>query len=166
MRHYADTATHAPTSRHERREPTSFDRARTFTSPTEKAADQRTRARPLDASRREAQRRSLLRLRASVRGSISQTADTALMEGAELTGASPDAADLAQELAEQDVALSLMGSATGTAEQIDAALDRIDEGSYGICGECGVSIPAERLEVVPYATHCVRCAASLEAARG
>ena len=55
-----------------------------------------------------------------------------------------------------------MGSASDTVEQIEAALDRMDEGSYGICGECGVTIPAERLEAVPYATHCVRCASSLE----
>jgi DnaK suppressor protein len=101
-----------------------------------------------------------------MRGKISQTADAALTEGVELTGASPDSADLAQELTEQDVAVSLLGSASGTVEQIEAALDRIDEGSYGICAQCGVKIPVERLEAVPYATHCVNCAAQLEAAMG
>lgn len=166
MRHNASTIEHAPATRRERREPLKLDNARAFTSPTDKAADQRTRAAPLAAARREARRRSLLRLEAACARNISQTANAALTDGAELTGASPDSADLAQELTEQDVAVSLMGSALGTVAQIEEALDRIDEGSYGICEECGVTIPAERLEAVPYATHCVRCAARLEEAGG
>ncbi|HSI97145.1 MAG TPA: TraR/DksA C4-type zinc finger protein [Gaiellaceae bacterium] len=39
--------------------------------------------------------------------------------------------------------------------EIDAALERIDEGTYGICTRCGRPIAAERLEAVPYATLCI-----------
>ena len=137
MRHYADTATHAPTSRHERREPTSFHLGENIHFAHRKGGDQRTSLRPLDASRREAQRRSLLRLRASVRGSISQTADTAPWKRRALTGASPDAADSAQELAEQDVA-RVDGQCDGHGRADRRGRIRIDEGSYGTCGECGV----------------------------
>lgn len=42
--------------------------------------------------------------------------------------------------------------------QIDAALGRWAAGHYGICERCGNPIPAERLEVRPFATRCVRCA--------
>lgn len=41
---------------------------------------------------------------------------------------------------------------------IDAALDRVLAGTFGICEVCGNAIPAGRLEVRPTATRCVRCA--------
>ena len=40
---------------------------------------------------------------------------------------------------------------------IDAALERLARGEFGICEECGESIPAKRLTVVPWATYCVHC---------
>ncbi|MFO7571210.1 MAG: TraR/DksA C4-type zinc finger protein [Gaiellaceae bacterium] len=39
--------------------------------------------------------------------------------------------------------------------EIDAALTRIDEGTYGLCAACGRLIGEERLEAVPYATLCL-----------
>ena len=42
-------------------------------------------------------------------------------------------------------------------DAIDAALKRIDDGTYGICTNCGEPIPAERLEAVPWATTCIEC---------
>lgn len=42
--------------------------------------------------------------------------------------------------------------------EIDAALARIDDGTYGVCVVCGQPIPAARLEVRPTATTCVGCA--------
>lgn len=44
-----------------------------------------------------------------------------------------------------------------TIEQIDTALSRIDEGTYGRCTGCGAEIPAERLELRPFASTCVAC---------
>jgi DnaK suppressor protein len=41
--------------------------------------------------------------------------------------------------------------------QIDDALDRIDDGAYGQCEECGVKIPRARLKVLPFAKFCVEC---------
>jgi len=43
--------------------------------------------------------------------------------------------------------------------EIDAAVGRIDDGTYGVCARCGGPIPAERLEVRPTATTCVACVA-------
>lgn len=42
-------------------------------------------------------------------------------------------------------------------EEIDAALERLDAGDYGTCPRCGKPIPAERLEILPYARCCVGC---------
>jgi DnaK suppressor protein len=41
--------------------------------------------------------------------------------------------------------------------QIEAALRRIDEGTYGICTNCGTQIPSERLEAYPWASLCIDC---------
>ncbi len=41
--------------------------------------------------------------------------------------------------------------------QIDDALDRIEENIYGLCEECGVKIPKQRLKVLPFAKFCVDC---------
>ena len=42
-------------------------------------------------------------------------------------------------------------------EEIDFALARIDDGSYGLCTTCGVPIGAERLQAMPHTRHCVSC---------
>lgn len=41
--------------------------------------------------------------------------------------------------------------------QIDDAIDRIEENTYGLCEECGIKIPKARLKVLPFATFCVEC---------
>ena len=41
--------------------------------------------------------------------------------------------------------------------QIDDALDRIEENTYGLCEECGIKIPKARLKVLPFAIFCVEC---------
>ena len=53
---------------------------------------------------------------------------------------------------------ALIGQAQAQLEQVDAALARLDEGTYGVCAVCGEAIPPERLEVRPTATTCVGCA--------
>jgi RNA polymerase-binding transcription factor DksA len=47
-----------------------------------------------------------------------------------------------------------------TLEQIGAALERLDDGSYGRCVDCGSAIARERLELRPFAAGCVACSAA------
>jgi RNA polymerase-binding transcription factor DksA len=56
---------------------------------------------------------------------------------------------------ERDLALS--AQAMAAVEDIDRALAKIDEGTYGICERCGKPIPKERLKALPYAALCVAC---------
>ena len=60
--------------------------------------------------------------------------------------------EYAKELSIEQNTLDLLSKA-------DRALERIAAGTYGICESCGKSIPLERLEVLPYSTLCVECAA-------
>ena len=43
-------------------------------------------------------------------------------------------------------------------DQVDAALARVDDGTYGVCAGCGMRMPKGRLEVRPFAQYCVACA--------
>lgn len=65
---------------------------------------------------------------------------------------------------EEDVRLARMESAGEEIEAIDEALERIREGTYGSCEECGAPIPVERLRAIPYARLCIACKQLEEAA--
>jgi len=41
--------------------------------------------------------------------------------------------------------------------QIDDAIERIDDSTYGLCEDCGVKIPKARLKVLPFAKYCIEC---------
>jgi DnaK suppressor protein len=58
---------------------------------------------------------------------------------------------------ERDRLLLVASDARAKVAEIDAALERVDAGSYGMCQSCGKPIPHARLEVVPEATLCVGC---------
>lgn len=45
---------------------------------------------------------------------------------------------------------------------IDASLQRIEEGTYGLCADCGTGIPFERLEAIPSAIYCTPCQVARE----
>ena len=74
----------------------------------------------------------------------------------------PDVEDHATEVATDEV-LERMGIA-GQQEikMIDAALQRIADGSYGICARCGEDISEDRLDVLPYTPICKNCATAAE----
>jgi RNA polymerase-binding protein DksA len=52
----------------------------------------------------------------------------------------------------------MIDDATAIIGQVDAALERMDDGTYGICTRCGNPIPLARLELRPYGATCVACA--------
>jgi DnaK suppressor protein len=109
----------------------------------------------------------LLSLRARLRGDVSKMADAALKKSrseanGDLSTMPIHMADIGSDNFEQEFTLSLMENEGVTLEQIESSLERIEEGSYGQCEECGVKIPKARLNAIPYATLCVRCAEQQE----
>jgi DnaK suppressor protein len=71
-------------------------------------------------------------------------------------------AELGSDNFDQEITLSLLGNEKDALDQIEAAIQRIEDGSYGQCGTCGVQIPMARLEAIPYAALCVQCASQKE----
>jgi len=109
----------------------------------------------------------LISLRARLRGDVSQMADAALKKSrseanGDLSSMPIHMADIGSDNFEQEFTLSLMQSEEETLELIEASLERIEEGAYGECEECGVKIPKARLNAIPYAALCIKCASQQE----
>jgi DnaK suppressor protein len=66
-------------------------------------------------------------------------------------------ADTATETYDRELDYTLEENSEHVLADIDAALKRIDDGTYGTCTNCGKQIPVERLEARPYATLCIDC---------
>lgn len=69
-----------------------------------------------------------------------------------------DSQEQAQERENDEVLERLDQSGRDELDLLHAALERMDTGSYGICLQCGKSIPVQRLEVLPYTMTCLKCA--------
>ena len=80
-------------------------------------------------------------------------------ETGELVSGSADQhmADTATETVEREIGNTLELHDERLLVAIDAALGRIDAGTYGKCVNCGAQIPEERLEAMPWATLCIEC---------
>jgi len=76
--------------------------------------------------------------------------------GEDLT-ASQHPADVASDLTARETLLATERTLRGQLREIDDALDRLARGTYGVCIECGASIPAARLAVRPQAARCIAC---------
>ena len=73
------------------------------------------------------------------------------------SGNIPDPNDRASVESDRSFELRLRGREQKLMEKIDEALARIEEGTYGICDECGEDITVKRLEARPVAKYCIDC---------
>lgn len=69
-----------------------------------------------------------------------------------------DFEEQAQQLENEEVLSALDEEGLSVLAQVNQALQRMEEGTYGICTACGAEIPEARLDAVPYASLCVQCA--------
>ncbi len=108
-------------------------------------------------------RERLLGLGKRLRGDMTGVQSEALRQvgggaNGNLSNAPLHTADLGTDAFDQDVSLSLMENEQQILDQVAAALDRLDQGTYGTCQECGRAIGPERLQALPYTSFCVACA--------
>jgi len=85
-------------------------------------------------------------------------------ESSELSHADQHPADTASEITDADDQANLLEHAADQRAQVEAALARLDAGTYGACVVCGQQIPAARLEVRPEAARCIADQEAFEAA--
>lgn len=70
----------------------------------------------------------------------------------------PDSEERATERSNDEVLEGLSTQERAEVAQIEIAIQHIDAGTYGECGNCGVKIDPKRLQALPYAIHCIKCA--------
>lgn len=112
-------------------------------------------------------REKLMALRARLRGDVSGMVSAALRKtrsesSGDLSSMPIHMADIGTDNFEQEFTLTLMQGEEGTLELIEAALERIEKGTYGLCEECSQRIPKARLNAIPYTPYCVKCASDFQ----
>src|SRR5437763_15602542 len=111
-------------------------------------------------------RHQLLALRNQLNGDVSHLSDEALRKNGDAGGGLSNTpihmADLGTDNFEQEFTLSLIQNEEQVLVEIAEALNRINQGAYGKCEECGAPIPKARLQALPYTRHCVNCARKVQ----
>jgi DnaK suppressor protein len=107
-------------------------------------------------------RTALLEERARVQSAIANLKDDHPgrldEEVEEVSGANDNhLAETATATLDREIDYTLEENSTQVLAEIDAALARIDAGTYGICTNCGKEIPLARLEAYPWASLCIDC---------
>ncbi|MGO9601422.1 MAG: TraR/DksA family transcriptional regulator [Isosphaeraceae bacterium] len=115
----------------------------------------------------EAFRQTLEMLRARLRGDLDQMTDEALRRSivngsGNLSNVPLHMADVGSENYDQEFTLELIENEQGTLELVNEALDRLEQGKFGLCVECGETISKPRLQAIPYTRHCIQCARLVE----
>lgn len=78
-------------------------------------------------------------------------------QSGDLSSYSHHIADLATDSYEIDSQAKMLSNRSDVLYEIEEALYRIKDGTYGICEKCGKEIPKARLEAIPYARVCIEC---------
>jgi DnaK suppressor protein len=73
-----------------------------------------------------------------------------------------DVIDAALDSAQDEISSQLAEVESRELARIEKALERMQEGSFGICEGCGGKIPMARLNALPYATYCIECQREME----
>jgi RNA polymerase-binding protein DksA len=132
-----------------------------------KSTSTRTKKSRLSIADIEHFKQLLLEKRREIFNSVSQIENEALKKSrldatGDLSSMPIHMADIGTDNYEQEFVLELMDSERKLLEEIDNALSRIEEGTYGICEATGKPIAKARLEAKPWAKYCVEYARMLE----
>jgi RNA polymerase-binding protein DksA len=129
-------------------------------------AKRKTNKNGLTAAEVEKYRALLLAKRSELLGNVSIIEDeTFKKERSELSSMPFHMADAGSDNFEQEFALDLMDSEKKMLAEINNALRRIEEGTYGVCEGKGEAIPKARLNAIPWTQYCVQCAELKEKGR-
>ncbi len=106
---------------------------------------------PLKKAEIEQFKERLLQLRAQISQALKET-NKEVTQPDQSKGYSQHQADEGTDDFVKSVSLQVSNKEMGLLRQIDRALEKIDEGTYGVCDLTGDEIPIKRLEAIPYAT--------------
>ena len=105
----------------------------------------------------------LMKTREIVMGQMQSHAESALnCSEAEKRGVTTHMADVCSDNSRHEMELRLMTEEGNVLELIENAIQRLVDGTYGICQDCGERISEARLEARPYAVYCIKCKSARE----
>jgi len=108
----------------------------------------------------EKQRQNLLDLRDQLMDAMYGVQQEALRngpEGSEASGSGMHQGDAGSDAYDRDFALNLLSKEQDALAEIECALQRVEDGYYGLCEMSGKKIPNPRLEAIPFARLTVEC---------
>jgi RNA polymerase-binding transcription factor DksA len=116
---------------------------------------------------RDGYRQRLLDMAARLRGADTRMGNEALRQaGGDASGNLSNVplhlADMGSDAFEQEINTSLLRNEREIQTAVAAALDRIEQGTFGQCQQCGKEIGKGRLQALPYTRYCVDCAQNAE----
>ncbi len=125
----------------------------------------------MDAKELAGFKRVLLSMREKLVGNVNSLQGEALGKNrqdaaGDLSNVPFHMADLGTDNYERDIMIHLMENETEAVRSIDAALAKIEKGTFGICEVCTKKIPKARLVALPHARHCLECQKKEESEAG
>ena len=85
--------------------------------------------------------------------------------GGDVSGHALHMADVATDMYDREFTLTLASNDRELLHEVDEALGRIKDGTFGVCTSCKKTIPVTRLKAIPHARTCMKCQEKLEAKR-
>lgn len=122
-------------------------------------------ARKLDSKTLQFYKKTLLDVKEKIIGEIKQISKDAVISQKDSSGDSGHAlhmADVATDMYDREFSLGLASNDRELLYKVEAALQRIENRTFGLCSECSKFIPAVRLKAIPYAQTCLKCQEKLE----
>jgi DnaK suppressor protein len=104
----------------------------------------------------------LMEIRAKISGDLKHLEGDSLNtnqrdSSGDLSGYSFHMADMATDNFDREFTLGLASNEQQILNMVDAALRKIEEGTYGVCEDCSKAIPMKRLTAMPHARLCIKC---------
>ncbi len=104
-------------------------------------------------------KKRLLQMRKEVIKEVSEASSAAREIAQEGT---PDIGDMSSNTYSRDLLLNLSETQRQKLRDIDAALDRLESGVYGVCVRCEETIAPKRMDVRPFSRYCIDCKTEVE----
>ncbi|MBR4465200.1 TraR/DksA C4-type zinc finger protein [bacterium] len=107
--------------------------------------------------------KALLKKRARLMGNVEKLEEESFMNSqkdfsGDISGYKTHIADIGSDASGMELMLGLASNQQKLLQQVNEALARIEDGTYGFCQICGKPIPQARLEAIPEAELCLNCA--------
>ncbi len=109
----------------------------------------------------EPYKKLLLKTKEQITGDIRNLSDenngSVNDRGGDVSGHALHMADVATDMYDREFTLGLAANDRELLYQVNEALQRIEDGTYGLCASCKKPIPATRLKAIPHAQTCLKC---------